>query len=397
MAGSHKKQTTATQSARCALDDCSARPESFSKSVDSQQETWVALLGRMDEPTDGVEDYCTFLSRALTPHGVGLRRVRVPWADEGWARALRGLWHEASAWSGRWVLLQYTALGWSRRGFPFGALRVMTVLRRAGARVAVVFHEPSRQSSGSRWVDVVRGACQDWVIHRLYHRTAKAIFTVPLETAAWLPKGDGRAAFIPIGANIPERVVRRAVPPDTNQEKTVIVFGVTGALATDSEVEEIATVIKETSKVFGKLRLVVVGRGAAEAREQLERSLEGVNVGLVVRGILPAEEIAHEFERADAQLFVRGAATPQRGSVIAGIACGLPIVAYQNRDISEPLREAGVEWSPWRDRDALVRGLVRVLSDPTRWLQLHERNLNAQKNHFAWGRIAERYRTVLAQ
>lgn len=116
-----------------------------------------------------------------------------------------------------------------------------------------------------------------------------------------------------------------------------------------------------------------------------------------MRGILPADELAREFERADVLLFVRGAITLQRGSAIAGIASGLPIVGYQNGDVADLLNEAGVEWSPWRDRDGLVRGLVRVLGDPSRWMELHERNLEVHKNHLSWGRIAERYRMVLAE
>src|SRR5487761_2159038 len=105
-----------------------------------RQQRWVALLGRKDEPTDGVEDYCTFLGRALADCGVELRAVRVPWLKQGWLGALRGLRRDAAAWRGQWVLLQYTALSWSRRGFPFGALAVLGVLRRRGVRCAVVFH-----------------------------------------------------------------------------------------------------------------------------------------------------------------------------------------------------------------------------------------------------------------
>ncbi len=34
--------------------------------------TLVALLGRPDTPTDGVEDYCIFLGRALAARGIEL-------------------------------------------------------------------------------------------------------------------------------------------------------------------------------------------------------------------------------------------------------------------------------------------------------------------------------------
>jgi glycosyltransferase involved in cell wall biosynthesis len=124
--------------------------------------------------------------------------------------------------------------------------------------------------------------------------------------------------------------------------------------------------------------------------------LHGGNVGLVVRGVLPAEEIAREFESADALLFVRGAVTTRRGSAMAGIASGVPIVGYRDGSTGGFLEEAGVEWSPLHDRDSLARALIRVLNDPERWMELHERNVQIQKNYLSWSRIAERFRAELA-
>jgi glycosyltransferase involved in cell wall biosynthesis len=357
---------------------------------------WIALLGRQDMPTDGVEDYCAFLGRALAPEGIDLESVRIPWVEIGWIGALRQLSREGSAWRGRWVLLQYTTFMWSRRGFPLGIVMALAILRRRGARVATVFHEPCRQG-GPRWIDRLRGACQDWVIQRLYRGAVKSIFTVPLEMVAWLPKGEKKAAFISIGANIPERLNRRPAPTRADKVKTVIIFGVTGAPEMTREVDQIADVMREASKELGKMRLVAVGRGSVEAKELLEEAFEGSSVIVVARGVLPAEEVAREFESADVLLFLRGAITPQRGSAIAGIACGLPVVGYRNGEIGGPLKEAGIEWSLSRDRQSLTRGLVRVLSDPHRWTELHERNLEVQKIHLSWGRIAERFRTALAE
>ena len=113
--------------------------------------------------------------------------------------------------------------------------------------------------------------------------------------------------------------------------------------------------------------------------------------------MVPAEEVADEFARADVLLFVRGAITLQRGSAIAGVACGLPIVGYRVGGSGDALDEAGIEWSPWRDRQSLIRALVRVLSDSARWTELHERSLQAQREHFSWTRIAERFQASLSQ
>jgi len=135
----------------------------------------VALLGRPDLPTDGVADYCAFLAKALDARRIQMSLARVSWMEDGWFDGLRKLWRESAEWRGQWVLLQYTALSWSRRGFSFGALAVLAMLRRGGARVAVVFHEPDRQR-GSGMLQGIRGACQDWVIRRLYEGATKAIF-----------------------------------------------------------------------------------------------------------------------------------------------------------------------------------------------------------------------------
>jgi glycosyltransferase involved in cell wall biosynthesis len=364
----------------------------------------IALLGRIDKPTDGLDDYCNFLGQALARHDVTLKRVYVPWNDEGWIRPLRRLWRESAAWQGEWVLLQYTALSWSRRGFTWGVLVAAAILRRRGARCAVVFHEHTG-FGGSSWRERVRHAFEIWVLRTLYRKSDRSIFTIPLDTVEWLPPigtervapGDQtKAAFIPIGGNIPECVDRRDVSALT-QEKRVVVFGVRGFPAATGEVSDTAGAMREASKSIPNLRLVVVGRGSREAQGEFASALEGSSVGLDVRGVLPAEEIASEFCRADALLFVWSYITLQRGGALAGIACGLPIVGYGNGEPSGPLAEAGIEWSPWRDQKALARALVRVLSEPERWLELRERNLRVQEKYFSWNRIAERYIEALGE
>ena len=155
----------------------------------------VALLGRPDTPTDGVADHCAFLGRALARRGVDFSSVRAPALDRSWLRALWRLWQMSADWRGKWVLLQYTALGWSRRGFPFGAVAAILLMRTRGVRCGVVFHEPFRQGGDRNlaWKDALRGACQDWVIRALHRFSRMSIFTLPLAKISWIaregPKG----------------------------------------------------------------------------------------------------------------------------------------------------------------------------------------------------------------
>src|ERR1700730_16463576 len=119
----------------------------------------IALLGRRDEPTDAVEEYCRYLATALRERGFEMSLVRLPWPERGWAAALRELARNAGDWRGQWVCVQYTALAWSARGFPLRFLSVLNVLRRAGARVVVVYHDAAPYA-GDRLVDKLRRAAQ---------------------------------------------------------------------------------------------------------------------------------------------------------------------------------------------------------------------------------------------
>lgn len=351
----------------------------------------VALLGRKDEPTDGVEDYCTFLGEALARCGVELTQVRVDWHGSGWFSALRHLRRDCARWRGKWVFVQYTALGWSRRGFPFAALIVLTLLHRGGARVAVVFHEPYRQGDRwPRWIDRIRGGCQDWVIRKLYGGSEKCIFADPLEKIGWLPKDDTKAVFIPIGANIPEPVSRSERNDERNSmAKTVAVFCLTEAPHHKREVGDISHAVRVAATSGRKLRVVFVGRGTPEAREEIERMFEHISAEVSVLGVLRADQVSATLAGCDAMLSVRGKINPRRGSVIAGIACGLPIIGYAGTAEGTPLAEAGVELVPYGDREALGAALTRVLVDADLRNRLREKSLSAQREYFSWDKIAK--------
>ena len=368
-----------------------------SQAAENSPGTIIAIVGRRDEPTDGVRDYCSWLSQALRRRGVTLETSEVDWATHGWMRALRDLGRRSRDWRGHWVCFQYTALSWSRRGFSFGALAALWLLRRRGARCAVVFHDSS-QFPGAGLRARIRGACQRWVMRAAYRLSASCIFTLPPERVSWLPGEHTKAAFVPIGSNIPECSDARGIGPwAVGKKKTVAVFCVTGSGYTAREVADIAYALSRVKQDVSGVRLVVLGRGSEEAREPLEGALDGTGLEVSVLGLLPAGEVARTLSNADALLFVRGQVSPQHGSAIAGIACGLPIVGYGESPCCFPISEAGVQLVPWGNRDALAEALHQVLTDERLWNQLHERSRQVQANYFSWDRIAERYLTVLAK
>jgi len=350
----------------------------------------IALLGRQDSPTDGVQDYCEFLGRALERHGVTFTIARVDWMKKGWLGALWELWHSSESWRGTWGILQYTSLAWSRRGFPFGAIAVLAILRCRGVRCGVVFHEPN-PTEGARWLDWIRGVYQSWVIRRIYGLAAKAIFADSLESVQWLPRAHSKATFIPIGANVPERVPLTANPRRNGAAKAVAIFCITGAPQASIEVEEIAQAARFVASSGSALRFVFLGRGTAEANDLITSAFRDIPVELSVLGLLDANEISDVLANSDVMLCVRGMIYPRRGSAIAGISCGLPIVCYGGPETTFPVTEAGLELVPYRDREALAKAVGRVLSDDHLREELRTRSLRAHSEYFSWEKIAARF------
>lgn len=357
----------------------------------------VALVGREDQPTDGVRDYCSQLSQAFARRGEHLDVAELRWETRGWLMAIVQLWKESKAWKGRWVLFQYTALMWSRRGFPLGALAVLCILKLEGARLCVVFHD-IRNDQAHGWKQRLRVAFQYSVMRRAFQWAARPVLTVPTAQVPWLPKNSEKAVFIPVGTNFPAS--GRQAKNDgvkAHDVPTVAVFGVTGGARSCDESADISYVARHVISKIARLRLLVIGRGSMEAEASLRNDLDGSGVELAVLGVLPPEQLRQHLAEADVLLCVRGHISSRRGSAIAGIACGLPIIGYRGEETAFPITEAGVLLVEGGDREAVANALGRVLTDKKLCGDLGIRSLEAEQQYFSWDAIAGQFLRVLSE
>jgi hypothetical protein len=357
----------------------------------------IMLLGRRDEPTDAVEEYCGYLSGALRAHSVETQLVRVDWSERGWPGALLELHHSSQSWRGRWVLVQYTALAWSARGFPRQFLKVLGVLRQAEARVGVVFHDVE-PFAGSRVIDVLRRRVQLSVMRRTLRVAGRAFFPISLEVVSWLGDSAHGAVFIPVGANLPAVPMEKASGTEamdtwnpTTGAIRIAVYGITGGGAGSEECSEIAEALRSASERGARLVLHAFGRGAAEREPELRDKLKNVSVELHFSGLLSVEGVAAALRESAATLFVRGGVSTRRGSALAGIACGRPVIAYRGAETAPPITEAGVVLVSRGNTGELGDALYRIATDESFRALLSERSKVAYQKYFAWSAIARRY------
>jgi glycosyltransferase involved in cell wall biosynthesis len=348
----------------------------------------IALLGRRDEPTDAVEEYCRHLGDALRAHGIEMELARVSWSERGWTAALREMRCKAHAWRGAWVLLQYTALAWSGHGFPLRVRRVINELCDMGAHVGIVYHDVEPYAGG-RMIDKVRRRAQSYIMRHALMSTELSVFTVPPEKLSWMPPRDRKVIFVPVGANLPSPAQNVSKDSDAvDGALTVAVFGVTGGHAGKDEEARIVEALRFAANKIGKLRLTVFGRNSESIEISLRLALHDVPVGIRVLGVLSGEEIVSILHSSTVLLFVRGHISSRRGSAIAGIACGLPIVAYAGPETAFPVTDAGVVLVGRENTAELGEALVRILADQNYRASLAARSRFAQERYFAWQVIA---------
>jgi glycosyltransferase involved in cell wall biosynthesis len=144
----------------------------------------------------------------------------------------------------------------------------------------------------------------------------------------------------------------------------------------------------------------VFGRHAEVRELALREGLAGLPVELTVEGLLDDALVAQRMHSCDVLLFVRGGISSRRGSAIAGIACGLPVIASESSETAPPITEAGVILLPPREDSGVYQqkmneALLRVLSDSALRGELAAKSRMAYQDHFSWHAIAARFAAVL--
>ncbi|MFN8474258.1 MAG: glycosyltransferase [Anaerolineae bacterium] len=383
------------------------------------------VAGEYPPAQGGLGDYTRELGRALVSEGVACRVLtlaapgasteEVGVADEPpVSRAVRKwdwrAWRRVrdAAAKADIVHIQYQTAAY---GMHPVANALPWLLRREHIPVVSTYHD-----TRIPYLFPKAGKVRDWVTLALARSSDYTIATNN-EDAAVLRPAARRLAVIPIGSNIAPTATpadgaawraQRGIGPDA---PLLVYFGfVNRAKGADILVDTLARLHAAGSPA----RLLMLGGqvGAsdptnqaflAETRAQADRL--GVSDAMVWTDFLPEAEVSAALMAADiAVLPYRGGVSLQRGTLMAALAHGVPILATRPVNPTPgplPGLTDGVDavLVPPEQPEALANAIVALLGDPQRRARLGE-GARALAARFRWDNIArqhiEVYRAVLS-
>jgi glycosyltransferase involved in cell wall biosynthesis len=351
----------------------------------------------------GLADHTKLLAQKLAP----TRRVKVltaPGGDSDFSYDIAPFdkWHnrasllEAIDPTGNCpILWQYIPDIYGRGGVNFTVPNAIRSLSKKRRQVALA-HEVSAPLSP--WT---HRACYGWA-HRLQWQViARHADAIGLSTEAWLqrwiskhPGVAGKSVLIPSPSNIPIEPVapdhqaewrRRCRWPD--ETRVLIYFG---SISPNKQIPWILDAWR-AARARGPTALIVIGD-----RLEIETSVEERRF-LSVHSFLSSADVSRALQAADvlALPFIDGA-SERRGSLMAGLSHGLPVVTTIGPATGPTLRKSDAFAAVPCDRqDLFTAKVIELLHDPAHRNGLGERGRTLYERSYNWPTVISRLEALL--
>lgn len=364
------------------------------------------------DTTCGVGDYTRCLAEELVKQGeqvvvvtstgyrgdsgaVQVRPIVSNWsAGEAWA-LLRAQRRQAADV----IHLQYTPDLYGRRS-GFSLLPCASRLQPRPVPVVVTFHT---LIGGGLWSKLMA----PWLLLTA-NRSISANEEVSDLIHRHLPALESRVAAIGIGSNIPVNSVDREAARRSERARLGLpdqarVLAHFGLVYPGKGLETVLRALPAILREHPLARLVIIGDTRPEDRpyrEELERLAceQGVAQAVVWTDHASGERVSSLLAAAD--LFVvpyDAGGTARRGSLMAGLAHGLPVVTTASPVPSSPLQDGThAILVPPGDAVALAKRVCALLASGEECTRLRAGAL-ALAGEFSWPAIAQRTRALYAQ
>jgi glycosyltransferase involved in cell wall biosynthesis len=363
---------------------------------------WQLITGEYPPAPGGVSDYTALLARALAEAG-DLVEVWAPQCP-GQAPSVpgvtvhrlpgrfgpRALARLGAALHGRRddrVLVQYVPhmYGWRAMNLAFCSW----LLLRCPLPPWVMFHEVTFPCA---WGQRLRHNVLGTVNHVMAAMVARAAERIFVSTLVWrgllrrLAPGRRPIHWLPVPSNVATRVDSAAVAALRTElgggdgRRIIGHFGTFGGMNADLLMAALPPLLLADA---GRLGLLV-GRGSIGFAEQLVRRHSALDGRVLARGEVHADLVAAHLKACDllVQTYPDGASS-RRGSLMAGLALGVPAVTTHGFATEPVWEEEGlVALAPSGDCPALVAAAEQLLADPRARHDLSARGVAGYARHF---------------
>jgi glycosyltransferase involved in cell wall biosynthesis len=376
---------------------------------------WAILTGRYPPQFGGVSDYTQLLAESLVRTGdevhvwapgesesdcdnVGVNVHRLP--DHYGPRSLPSVHADLRRMGSRLrVLVQYVphAFGYKAMNLPFCAW-LSHYWRK---RFEVMYHEVCFPFvPGQPWKHKLLGHVTRQMAKMIHRSAARSWVSIPAWTDLLrqiVPAGH-RSEWLPVPSNLPTEanpepvgVLRERIAPGP-ATRVVGHFGTFGS----SIAKLLAATLPRVLFADRNYRALLVGLHSERFRDHLLKENSELSDRIFATGTLCPQEAASCLAASDILLqpYVDGVSS-RRGSVMAGLALGLPIVTTEGSFSETVWREGGaVVLAPAGDPDTLVAASLRLLRDEGTRKQLGPAARIFYDRHFSLERTVQRLRAT---
>ncbi|AKJ00498.1 glycosyltransferase involved in cell wall biosynthesis [Archangium gephyra] len=365
--------------------------------------SWHLLTGEFPPQPGGVSDYtwqvAEGLARAgcavhvwapgepretLAPEGVTVHRL-----PEGYAvRGLKRLEHELERLPGpKRLVVQYVphAFGYKAMNVPFA----LWLARRRRDEVWMFFHEVCFPWGWKLpWRHNVLGAVTRAMAALVLARADRVFVSTPWwNRLLHAPPRRVPLEWLPVPSNLPtqppasEVESRRAALRPSPDTVLIGHLGTYGALITGLLEEVLPALLHQDAR----RRVVLAGRGSTHFARQLTGRHPELAGRVRALGGLPGDELAATLKACDVlvQPFPDGLST-RRGSAMAGLGLGRPLVSNAGPATEAPWRSSGaLALAPEPTAASVLETAEALLSTPESWPALGQRAADFYMENFS--------------
>lgn len=378
--------------------------------------SWHILTGEYPPRPGGVADYSASVARGLadageTVHvwtadpaspqdgpavedGVTVHRRRGGWRPADLARLGAAL--DATAGPRR-LLVQYAPPAWGRKGANLAFCRWLRGRRRRGEEIWTMIHEPyypwRLRVKPTRWL---LAAIQRVMMYHVFGASTRLFvssYTFFERLRPYDPKRARPMLWSPVPSNIPTRAavdraavaeVRRRLAPDGRP--LVGHFGTFGVTTNAG----LRAILPELLAGGTDCHVLLAGRGGREYAAALTADHPELAGRITATGGLAPHAVAAHLSACDLliQPYHDGVST-RRGSVMAGLGLGLPIVTQQGIN-TESLWDESAAVRLVRNNREMIDAVEQLLADAPAREALGRRALELYEQRFSVARAVER-------